>query len=266
MADPNDFLQLPPGFDSPDPVDGNPFPEGDVRHRFWARATLEAEEEACRSHSDALLRGRPKTLEKIVPWDVMFFTSRYDIWAKRGVRVVLAREMIAPWDQWLANYANATLTTYNAFNPPDEALRQLRDALVGRREYWKAEGRRNVALQEARQTQVAASKSEAGVSQPSPGVVETIVNVKDFVPPEVTDATGPRAQVDHFIETVGTATGRRITRTDIWRVAGYTEATQFERFQKNSRASAGSITKFNRILQLEPAEFLERLGKLTVPK
>jgi hypothetical protein len=84
--------------------------------------------------------------------------------------------------------------------------------------------------------------------------------------PKERQVTEARAQVDRFIESVLTATGRRITRTDIWRVAGYKEATQFERFQKNRRASSGSIIKFNGILKLKPSEFLARLSKLTVPR
>jgi hypothetical protein len=77
---------------------------------------------------------------------------------------------------------------------------------------------------------------------------------------------GPRGQVDRFIEGVQIAEGRRITRRDIWRVAGYTEATQFERFQRGKRASPGSIMKFEKVLKLSPAQFLERLDGLNVPR
>jgi hypothetical protein len=158
LSEPSDLLRLPPGFDSSDPVEGNPFPEGDVRHGFWDRATKEAEEEACRLNDDFMRRGRPTTLQEIVPWDIALFTARYDIWARRGVRVVLAREMVVPWDQWLANYANETLRVFKAFSPPDVALEKFRETLIGRREHWKAEGRRNVGLQEAHQARLAASK------------------------------------------------------------------------------------------------------------
>jgi hypothetical protein len=85
----------------------------------------------------------------------------------------------------------------------------------------------------------------------------------DTAEPDGGDSTKERAQVDRFIESVLTGTGTRITRTDIWRVAGYTEATQFERFQRGKGASAGSIAKFSAILKLTPAEFLERLRRLT---
>jgi hypothetical protein len=75
------------------------------------------------------------------------------------------------------------------------------------------------------------------------------------------DESDPRARIDRFIDGVLRETGRPITRTDIWRTAGYKEATEFERFQRG-RGSAGSAAKFNRILNLKPNEFLERLDKV----
>jgi len=150
----DDLLRLPKGIESSDPVDGNPFSEDDLRHGFWDRATREAEEGVCRLNAD-FVKARPSGLEEIMPFDMAYFTSKYDIWAKRGVRVVLARDLIASWDQWLANYANETLKTFKAISPPELALQKLRDMLVGRREHWRAEGRRNVALQEAHHAELA---------------------------------------------------------------------------------------------------------------
>jgi hypothetical protein len=102
-----------------------------------------------------------------------------------------------------------------------------------------------------------------GLSKPEPA---------DAPQPEVAAHTdnssvnNTRAQVDAFIERVFEAKGRRITRIDIWRVAGYIEATQFQRFQRNKGASAGSIAKFTKILKLEPPEFLERLDRMSRAK
>ena len=74
--------------------------------------------------------------------------------------------------------------------------------------------------------------------------------------------TETHRQVDRFIEKILSITGRRVIRADIWRVAGYHEATQFERFQREKGASAGSVAKFTRVLNLSPAEFLRRLALL----
>ena len=78
--------------------------------------------------------------------------------------------------------------------------------------------------------------------------------------------TKQHAQVNAFIERVLEEKGERINRTEFWRVAGYTEATQFERWQRGDRVSAGSATKFNKVLKLRPEEFLERLKHFKGPK
>ena len=72
----------------------------------------------------------------------------------------------------------------------------------------------------------------------------------------------PRARIDAFIERVRLCTGRRIARADIWRVAGYKDATQFERFQRARRVSLASAANFTRVLQMEPADFLRRMESL----
>ena len=56
--------------------------------------------------------------------------------------------------------------------------------------------------------------------------------------------TDRRAAVDAFIEEVFQKTGKKITRTDIWRVSGYTDRTQFERFQRDAHTTPRSIPGF----------------------
>lgn len=46
-----------------------------------------------------------------------------------------------------------------------------------------------------------------------------------------------RKEVEAFIDSILEATSTRISKTDIWRVAGYTDPTQFERFQRNKNTS-----------------------------
>jgi hypothetical protein len=102
---------------------------------------------------DLFIRSRPDTLKAAIPWYVRFVTGVYDAWAKRGVHVVLDRESIRPFDEWLANYANEWLRTlkvfFPSFFPTEELLGETRQALIGKREYWKAEARRFVTQQEA---------------------------------------------------------------------------------------------------------------------
>jgi hypothetical protein len=72
-----------------------------------------------------------------------------------------------------------------------------------------------------------------------------------------------RAVVDGFISKLAEA-GRRITRKDIWTVAGYTDRTEFERFQRgDARTTQSAITSFNRVLNLKPEDFIRTLEKKT---
>ncbi len=73
---------------------------------------------------------------------------------------------------------------------------------------------------------------------------------------EVADAKGThrRAAVDGYIEEVFSKTGRRITRKEIWKAAGYTSRTEFERWErydpKNPNRAAHRA--FMRILSEKP--------------
>jgi hypothetical protein len=73
----------------------------------------------------------------------------------------------------------------------------------------------------------------------------------------------PRVLIDSFIEKVAMA-GRKITRRDIWMAAGYKDGTEFERFQRgSSRSTKSAAANFQRVLKLQPEDFLRLLGKKT---
>lgn len=73
----------------------------------------------------------------------------------------------------------------------------------------------------------------------------------------------PRKRIDVFIQQVLDATGRPITRTNIWRdVGGYQEATEFERYQRrDARLNKSAKSAFDRILSMNPSEFIRELDK-----
>jgi hypothetical protein len=59
-----------------------------------------------------------------------------------------------------------------------------------------------------------------------------------------------RAAVDSYIETMHRKTGRKITRAQIWRSAGYKTRSEFERWERNDlRATAAARRNFTRILE-----------------
>lgn len=78
--------------------------------------------------------------------------------------------------------------------------------------------------------------------------------------------TDRRAAIDAFIGKLAEA-GHRITRKDIWTVAGYEDPTEFERFQRGaSRATRSAAMAFNRVLNMEPRDFIQLLEKKSSPK
>jgi hypothetical protein len=71
-----------------------------------------------------------------------------------------------------------------------------------------------------------------------------------------------RQKIDEFIGMV-LAEGRSVSRTEIWRMAGYTNRTEFERYQRCAKpANKRAVRLFNAILALSAKNFIERLDKL----
>jgi hypothetical protein len=57
--------------------------------------------------------------------------------------------------------------------------------------------------------------------------------------------------------------GHKINRKHIWTVAGYREATEFERYQRGSaRTGLNAIENFDRVLRMQPEDFIRALEKL----
>jgi hypothetical protein len=63
-----------------------------------------------------------------------------------------------------------------------------------------------------------------------------------------------RAAVDAYIDEVFQKTGKRITRTNIWRHARYKTRTEFERWQRNDLKNPNQAAheRFTRILTEKP--------------
>ncbi|HKD84031.1 MAG TPA: hypothetical protein VKB58_04735, partial [Terriglobales bacterium] len=71
--------------------------------------------------------------------------------------------------------------------------------------------------------------------------------------PDLKDAASRRAAVNEYIAEVLAIKGKRITRRDIWKKAGYTSATEFQRWQRDDkRQSKAAGDNFRRILTEKP--------------
>ena len=72
-----------------------------------------------------------------------------------------------------------------------------------------------------------------------------------------------RRLVDSFILRCLRETGETVTRKMIWRSAGYHDATEFERWQRNDpRATKRAERNFARVLSMSPHDFVGNLKKL----
>ena len=92
----------------------------------------------------------------------------------------------------------------------------------------------------------AAQKSEPGGDEPAQTEAGPAGNGTN-------NATGRREAVDAYIEEVFSRTGKRITRTDIWKSARYKSRTEFERWERNDRrATKTADQRFTRILSEKP--------------
>jgi hypothetical protein len=75
-----------------------------------------------------------------------------------------------------------------------------------------------------------------------------------------------RAAVNAFISKLSGA-GRRITRKQIWTVAGYKTATELERFQRgDTRVGRTAAMNIRRVLNMEPENFFRLLDKKSTSK
>jgi hypothetical protein len=91
------------------------------------------------------------------------------------------------------------------------------------------------------------------------GVDQTRVNVSEVR--KATDSSS-RATIEAFILKIA-ETGRKISRTEIWLAAGYSDKTEFERFQRDDARTTRTARKnFTRVLNLSPESFIELLDRL----
>ena len=76
------------------------------------------------------------------------------------------------------------------------------------------------------------------------------------------NSTANRPNIDTFIQRVWQEEQQRITRRNIWTVAGYRNATEFERFQRNdARTTDAAKQNFRRVLAMTPSQFCRALTK-----
>jgi len=156
----NDGFRLPEAFSSSgDPVEGNPFPLENPRHKVWSEATRAAEMEIAAVSAQSMARTSNFSEFMKHPlspyeWLVAPVLVKFDIWAKRGIQVVWTDPEVLLFDKWLVEFANGWLDELSKFldrRPPPfsrlEVLTQATNALGAKVHQWKLEARRYRELQ-----------------------------------------------------------------------------------------------------------------------
>jgi hypothetical protein len=129
------------------------------------------------------------------------------------------------WAQWSGGWPLSMMP------PVNHPMRTQIDRLRPRAQHWSMEGYRKLA-----------SLKEAETGDEALGQ--------------------QRERIDGFIAKVLTHAGVKITRTEIWKVAGYGDATEFERFQRgDERTTESAKVNFGRVLSMEPKAFMEAVKK-----
>lgn len=180
MPDPLESFRLPHGYaSSGDPIEKNPFPLDEPRHRVWRDATRTAEQEEARINVDFVaclerVKCEQNAAEEaggtiqdsllLAAWArakacyLSMFLAKFDAWAKRGTHVIWSDQEVERNDRWLEFYANVWIdqvsNSYASNLPPREAselLLALRNALAARVHFWRAEARRYRSEQETQE-------------------------------------------------------------------------------------------------------------------
>ena len=273
---------------------GNPFPKDDPRHELWEKTCRIWAEKDARVTAE-LLEKHPTNLQNPLPDIVELVTGRFNIGAECFLAfVVWNYESVALYEQILGKFMDTWLSLTLEHCPrgieKSELLLQLKLRLTGRIAHWRAEAlrlvreskvkrpaatgnldvnRANRALQEGQQAleRLAAIReslsSEASDSAQKPEPPQPA----DIMDGENRAGTDQRAAVDAYIEEVFQETGKRITRTDIWRGAGYRDRTEFQRFQRDDpHVTRSARNNFSRILKMDPKTFIEHLAKIHTKK
>jgi len=186
-------------------------------------------------------------------------------------------------DRFLLPEADSTLMTGFNTTPPPRSIRQMLEERIRvrrRREYFpvKPPQLSNVPPAEPTHGNAADRDSvdrrsgkggfpeakEVGVVEPS-GNEATRADAGPAVNATNGNGTDQRSAIDAFISKLAVA-GRKITRKNIWTVAGYTNATEFERFQRGDTRNQSAAAAFKRVLNMKPENFIGSLDKKSASK
>jgi hypothetical protein len=159
----------------------------------------------------------------------------YDAYAQCRMELLKSLDDISLFRADLSLYYSGTIMPLFAeARPGDVESEAIRLAIAGRDSYWLGK----IAL---RFPVEAAAEENSG-----PAAKGARADSQDPT------AAKRRALVDAYIAEVLRVKNKRIFRSDIWKEAGYKDATAFQRWQRNDRRSSESDNRaFTRLLLIE---------------
>ena len=159
----------------------------------------------------------------------------YDAHAQRRMDLLKSLDDISPFLTDLGLYYSGTILSLLAEARPDDSESEaIGTAIAGRRSDWLAKIALRFPVEAAAEENSGRAAKRARVGNGDP------------------IAAKRRAQVDDYIEEVFRVRKKHISRSDIWKTAGYKDATAFQRWQRNDRRSSESDNRaFTRLLLLE---------------
>ena len=231
-----------------DPWGQNPFPEGTRAHQIWTDTNLWAKEHLALFLSEMLESMPPEEASSKEFLDHLLKTQAgiFDIWASAlSKSAVLTDQAAGAFNHLLAELEKAMVAQAYSYHVPFISKRllsnEIRIRLSQRKQYWTGK-----MLKTVREHKEAHRASTAA----------TVVETRPEVVPAVNAENGVdrHAAVDSYIEEVFRRTGRRITRTEIWKSARYKSRTEFERWERNDPKNPNKTAheRFTRILREKP--------------
>jgi len=174
-----------------------------------------------------------KRQELIVEWAEKLYDAR----AQRRTGLVKSWSDVSLLRTELFLFQSGTvMPLLAAAHPDDFEIQAIRLALEGRESNWLAD-----IVQRFPAESAAEENSGPPAASGAPVVSEDLI------------AAQRRARVDEYIDGVFRCKRKHIFRSDIWRAAGYGDATAFERWQRNDRRTSKQHDKsFSRILAEKP--------------
>ena len=175
---------------------------------------------------------RQERQELIVEWAEKLYDAR----VQRRIGLVKSWGDVSLLRADLFLFQSATVMPLLApVHPDDFEIEAVRVALEGRESDWLADVVPHLPAEGA-----AAENSGADASAAPDAVKDPI-------------AVQRKARVDEYIAEVLRVKKKRLSRTDIWKAAGYGDATAFERWQRNdSRTTKRDDRAFSKILTEKP--------------